>query len=129
MTTWRSRSPILVTGALVGLIMGGADLVAGRPLWQAAPSLLIPVAYAGLIALVAGRSETASVLAGAPVDERWQLHNLQASAWALGISAIAALGGVVVTRATDGDPMPYILVCVVMAVSYVGGILIARLRG
>src|SRR5512132_4242358 len=84
----RLSSPVVVTGIVVGLIIGGADLVAGHQFWQAALGLATPVAYGIVATLVGIRSETVSVLAGRPVDERWQHINLVASTWAFGASAI-----------------------------------------
>jgi hypothetical protein len=120
---------VVAVGLIVGLIIGGADLVAGHPLWQAALGFAIPVAYGLLVTLLGTRSETVSVLAGRPVDERWQYINLVASTWAFGASAIALLAAFVVTNATGGDPLPYAFMGAVMAVAYVGSLAIIRLRG
>jgi hypothetical protein len=122
-------SPVVVTGIVVGLIIGAADLVAGHPVWQAALGLVIPVGYGILVTLVGMRSETFSVLAGRPVDERWQHLNLVASTWAFGASAIVLLAAFVVTNATGGDRMPYAFMGAVMAAAYVGSLAVMRLRG
>ncbi len=124
----RLSSPVVGVGIVVGLIIGAADVVAGHPLWQAALGFAIPVAYAILATLIASRSETVSVLAGRPVDERWQLINLEASAWAFGASAIVLLVAYVVTNATGGDPLPYAFIGAVMAVAYVGSLATIRIR-
>ena len=124
----RLSSPVVGVGLMVGLIIGGADLVAGHLLWQAALGLAIPVAYGIVVTLVGTRSETVSVLAGRPVDERWQHINLVASTWAFGASAIVLLATFVVTNATGGDRMPYAFMGAVMAAAYVGSLAILRLR-
>lgn len=124
----RLSSPVVGVGIVVGLIIGAADVVAGHPLWQAALGFAIPVAYAILATLIASRSETVSVLAGRPVDERWQLINLEASAWAFGASAIVLLVAYVVTNATGGDPLPYAFIGAVMAAAYVGSLATIRIR-
>jgi hypothetical protein len=115
-------------GLVVGLIIGGADLVAGHQAWVAALGFAIPVGYAILVALVASRSETVSVLAGRPVDERWQHINLVASTWAFGASAIVLLVAFVVADATGGDRLPWAFMGAVMAAAYVGSLAIVRVR-
>ena len=77
----RLSSPVVGVGIVVGLIFGAVDLIAGHPPWQAALALAIPVAYGILVTMLASRSEAVSVLAGRAVDERWQLINLEASAF------------------------------------------------
>ena len=129
MMTRLSRRPVVGVGIVVGLISGGADLVAGRPLWQAALGFAIPVACGVLVTLVASRSETVSVLAGRPVDERWQHINLVAGTWAFGASAIVLLVAFVVANATGGDRLPSAFMGAVMAVAYVGSFAIIRARG
>jgi hypothetical protein len=128
MTTLR-RSPVLVVGIVIGLVFGAAALAGGGPYWRAAIAAAIPIGYAILVTLVARRSETVSVLAGRPVDERWEHMNLEASAWALGVTAIVALGAFVVADATRGDWTPWALICSVMAASYAGSLAVIRLRG
>ena len=123
------RSPVLYVGLIIGIVFGVAGVLGGAPAWQAAISAVIPIGYALVVTLLARRSETASVLAGRPVDERWELFNLEASAWALGLAAVVALGAFVVAEVTNGDWGPYALMCSVMAIGYVGGLVVMRLRG
>jgi hypothetical protein len=123
------RSPVLVVGIAVGLVIGAADLAGGGTVAGAALSTAIPIAYAGLVTLLARRSDAAGVLAGRPVDERWEVMNQEAAAWALGLSAIVALSAFVVAEATGGDWLPYAFVCAVMAAAYVGSLAVITLRG
>ena len=123
------RSPVLVVGVVIGLIFGVGQVIAGGDALRVALSAGIPIAYALLVTIVGRRSETVSVLAGRPVDERWEHFNLEASAWALGITALVALGAFVVTQATNGDWGPYAFVCSVMAAAYAGSLLVIRQRG
>lgn len=123
------RSPVLGIGIVIGLIFGVGQALAGGQAWQVALSAGIPIAYALVVTVVGRRSETVSVLAGRPVDERWEQFNLEASAWALGVTAFVVLGAFVVTQTTHGDWGPYAFVCVVMALAYAGSLLVIRLRG
>ena len=128
MTTLR-RSPVLAVSVAIGLIFGAAELLGGGSTGRAAIETAIPIGYGLLVTFLARRSETLSVLAGHPVDERWGQFNLEASAWALGATAIVALAALVVSNATNGDWAPYAFICSVMAVSYAGSLVVIRLRG
>lgn len=123
------RSPVLVVGVVAGLVIGAAELIGGGTPGRAAISTAIPIGYGLVITLLARRSETAGVLAGRPVDERWELMNQEAAAWAFGLSAIVILGAFVVADATGGDWRPYAFSGAVMAAAYVGSLALIRLRG
>ena len=129
MTTAIRRSPVLWVGVVVGLAIGAAEMAGGGPPWRAAISTAIPIGYAVLVTLLARRSETVSVLAGRPVDERWELMNQEAAAWALGLSAIVILAAFIVADATGGDWLPYAFIGAVMAAAYVLSLAVIRLRG
>jgi len=68
------------------------------------------------------------VPAGRPVDERWEPINLEACAWALGVTAIVVVVAFAVAEATGGDWQPYTLVAVTMAVASFGSLVIVRIR-
>lgn len=129
MTTSVRRSPVLLIGIVIGLVLGATELAAGEPNWRAALSTAIPIAYAVLVTIVGRRSETVSVLAGRPVDERWEHVNLEASAWAFGATAIVVLVAFAITQATHGDWTPYAFMGAVMAAAYVGSLAIIRIKG
>jgi hypothetical protein len=122
------RNPVLVVGVLIGLAMGGAEVAGGHSAWQAVVAAAFPIGYAALVAIVARRSETVSVLAGRPVDERWEHINLEATAWALGLSAIVVLAAFIAADAIGGDRTPYAFMGAVMAIAYLGSLLLVRLR-
>ena len=124
-----ARSPVLAVGLVVGLVIGASEVVSGGSAFRILAGAGIPIAYALLVTLVGRRSETVSVLAGRPVDERWQHLNLEASAWALGVSAIVVLAAFVVVQASHGDYLPYAFIGAVMAVAYIGSLVLIRLRG
>ncbi len=129
MTTTLFRSPVVAVGIVVGAILGGAEIAGGGTVWRVATSALIPIGWALAVTILGRRNGTMSVLAGRPVDERYAHMNLEASAWALGITAFAALGAFVVADATRGDWAPYAFICAVMAAAYVGSLVVIRLRG
>jgi len=127
-TTLLHRNPVVGVGLAVGLLMGAAELVRAADPIRAAVVTLIPLAYGLTVALLARRSDGASVLAGHPADERWEHIDLEASTWAFGASAILVLVAFVLVRLQGGDWGPYALVGAAMAVAYVGSLAIVRLR-
>ena len=128
MTTAMRRSPVLWVGVVIGLVIGAAELAGGGTVLGAAISTAIPIGYAVVVTLLARRSETAGVLAGRPVDERWQHINLEASTWAFGVSAIVVLAAFVMAQATGGEWLPYAFIGAVMALAYVGSLVLIRFR-
>jgi len=128
MTTSIARSPVLVTGVLIGAGLGLARLAGGGSPTEALLAFAITAGYALVVTLLARRSETAGALAGRPVDERWEHINLEACAWALGVTAIAVVAAFAVAEATGGDWQPYALVAVTMGVAYFGSLVIVRVR-
>jgi hypothetical protein len=128
-TTALRRSPVLWVGVVIGLAIGAGELAGGGTVVGAAISTAIPIGYAVVVTLLARRSETAGVLAGQPVDERWELMNQEAAAWALGLSAIVVIAAFIVAGATGGDRLPYAFAGAIMAVAYVGSLAVIRLRG
>jgi hypothetical protein len=128
-TTALRRSPVLWVGVVIGLAIGAGELAGGGTVVRAAISTAIPIGYAVVVTLLARRSETAGVLAGQPVDERWELMNQEAAAWAFGLSAIVVIAAFIVAGATGGDRLPYAFAGAIMAVAYVGSLAVIRLRG
>ena len=122
------RSPVLVIGVVIGLVFGAAELVGGGAAWSAFVAAVIPVAYGLVVTLVGRRSDTASVLAGRPVDERSEHLNQEASTWAFGITAVVVLGAFVVTNAGRGDWAPYAAIAAVMGLAYVASLLVLQAR-
>jgi hypothetical protein len=123
------RWPTLTVGVVVGLIMAGAAMIAGGSLVHAGLAGGIPVVYAVAVSLLATRSDVASVLAGAPVDERLEHLNMEAASIAFGATAIVTLAAFVAAQVTGGDWLPWALLCVAMMLSYVTALLVLRARG
>lgn len=123
-----ARSPVFIVGLVIGLVLGVSEAAAGGTPIRILLGGGIPVAYAILVSALAPRSETVSALAGRPVDERWMQFNLNASAWAFGVSALVVLTAFVVVQASGGDYLPYAFVAAVMGVAYIGSLIVIRLR-
>jgi hypothetical protein len=123
-----ARSPVFVVGVIVGLALGAAELVGSGESWRATLSAVIPIVYAATIAVVARRSDTLGVLAGRPVDERAAHLGETASTWAFGLTAIVVITAVAWQVANRGDWAPYAAVAAVMAVAYLGSLLVLQAR-
>jgi hypothetical protein len=123
-----ARYPALAVGIPIGVLMAIAGLIGGGTVAQAAVSLAIVTGYAVLVTVMGRRSETVSVLAGRPVDERWEHINLEACAYTMGVSGIVVLVAFIVTDASGGAWQPYAFMAAVIALSYLGSLLVLRAR-
>ena len=122
------RSPVFVFGLIVGVVLGAAELAGtGNPL-RAVASGGVPIVYGAAVTWLRRRGDTLSVLAGRPVDERAAHVGEEASTWAFGLTAIAVVVAVAWQVAARGDWTPYAAVAVVMAVAYLGSLLVLQAR-
>jgi hypothetical protein len=128
MTNAIRRSPVLAFGIVAGILIGLAELIGGASPAAALLGAGIAIGYAVLVTVIARRNPTAGVLTGRPVDERWERINLEASAWALGATAVVILGACLVAIAANGDWQPYALMACVVAIAYVGSLVLVQLR-
>jgi hypothetical protein len=122
------RSPVFVVGVIVGLAFAAAELVGSGEGWRAIVSAGIPIVYAAVITIVGRRSDSISVLAGRPIDERAAHVSQEASTWAFGLTATVVVAAVAWQVASRGDWAPYAAVAVVMAVAYLGSLFVLQAR-
>ena len=123
-----SRWWLVLVGLVIGGILGLADLAASGAPSRALIDIVIIVGYTLILALFRSRSETASVLAGLPVDERWEAINLHALAAAGLVAAVASLGGLVLSEINGHDGSGFAIVAGVVGIAYIGGVLWYRWR-
>lgn len=128
MTTRIMTSPVVWVGVIAGALIGAAQYAGSGALGSAVLGAAIPIGYAVVVTLLGHRSALASALAGRPIDERWEHINLEATAWALGISAVVVLGAVIVALAYGGQWQPYALIGAVMAAGYLVSLIVVQLR-
>lgn len=128
MTTRIAISPVIGIGVIVGGLMGVAQYAGGSGLASAVLVAAIPIGYAIVVTLLGRRSAVSSVLAGRPIDERWEHISLEATAWALGISATVVVGAVIVAMATGGQWQPFAFVGAVMAAGYLVALIAVQQR-
>ncbi|NJD30111.1 MAG: DUF2178 domain-containing protein [Chloroflexi bacterium] len=128
MTIAGRRSAVIAVGAIVGIVIGAAVWVSGGGLGETLLTGAIPVAYAIVIFFLARRSEVAGVLAGQFVDERAEHINLVATSWTVGITAVLVLAAFVWALASGGSWQPYAFVAAVIALSYLGSLLVLQRR-
>lgn len=117
---------------VVGLAIGAAISLAG---WLHYGSVLgsvlgfaITCAYVGGVVVLRTRSETATLLTGIAVDERWASINERALSAAAQLMALILVAALIVVNIAGGDPMPYAQMAVAFAIAYLGGILWFRWR-
>lgn len=127
MTTIR-RNPILVVAVIVGLAFGTAELVGSREGWRAILWGGIPIIYATIVTIIGRRSDSVSVLAGRPIDERATHVGEEASTWAFGLTAIVVVAAVAWQIASRGDWAPYAAVAGIMGVAYLGSLAVLHAR-
>jgi hypothetical protein len=111
--------------AVVGLVLGslliGLEVKQGAPIARAAGGVAIMVMVIGAIWVFQTRSETASALAGKPVDERWELINERSLAVAASVGLLIAAGGFAVMEALGRDNWQFAFMALVLS----GGYLVA----
>jgi hypothetical protein len=118
---------LILVGLVIGGALGAADWLGGSPL-RAVTDVAIVAGYSLILTVLRSRSETASVLAGLPVDERWQAINLHALATAGVIGALVALGGFGLAVATGHDGSGFAIVAGAVGISYIGSVIWYRSR-
>ena len=119
---------LVLVGVVVGAVLGLADFIATGSASRALIDVAIVGGYTLVLALFRSRSETASVLAGLPVDERWESINLHALATAGLIAAVVSLGGFVAAEVSGRDWSGFAIVAGVIGISYIGGVIFYRWR-
>ena len=123
-----SKWLVPAVGFVIGIVMAAAELGRNATPWQAALAFAIVAAYALGLRLLQSRSETASLLSGLPVDERWESINNHALSLAAQVIAIVLLAAFLITEFGVGDATPYALLGAAFAVAYLGGIVWYRWR-
>jgi hypothetical protein len=123
-----SKWLVPAVGFVIGILMAAAELGRNAAPWQAALAFGIVAAYALGLRLLQSRSETASLLSGLPIDERWESINNHALALAAQVIAVVLLAAFLVTQFSGGDAMPYAMAVAVFALAYLGGIVWYRWR-
>ncbi len=125
---FRSRWWLVLVGLAIGGALGLADYISSGSPGRVATDVAIVGGYTLVLALLRSRSETASALAGLPVDERWEKINLHALATAGLIAALVSLAGFAVAEVTGHDWSGFAIVAGVIGISYVGGVIFYRWR-
>ncbi len=126
--TRMNRWLVPAVGFVIGLLMAAAALGRNATPLQAFIAFAICAAYALGLRLRQSRSETASLLSGLPVDERWESINMKALAMAGAAIAVILVAAFLITEFGGGDWMPYAWLGATFAIFYLGGILWYRWR-
>ena len=129
MNTTFSRWFVPVVGFVIGIAMALVALVAHATPLQAFIAFAIVACYAVGLRILQSHSETASLLSGMPVDERWHDINRRALALAAQALAVILLIAFLVTRLRGGDALTFAWLAAAFAAAYMGGILWYKWRG
>jgi hypothetical protein len=122
----RWLTPLL--GLVLAVLFAGVELARGASPAEAAVVALIIAGYAIGLVVLRRRSDTAGLLAGAAVDERWESINLKAQAGAAQVIAFVLIAAFVVAGLTGSDPWPYAWPAALLGAVYIAGILWYRWR-
>jgi hypothetical protein len=125
---YRSRWFMPAFSTVLGLLILGA-FVAADDLGTGVAGLGMMVAV-GLIFLIGGRrSETLAGLGGPGRDERWEMIDTRATAFAGSVLIAALIACWLWNIAHDGDGSPYGQLMAITGVAYIAGVALLRWRG
>ena len=88
MTTGMSKWLVPAVAVIIGILIVAAELGHDASPTGAAIGFAIVVGYGLALRLLQSRSETASLLSGMPVDERWEFINNRALSLAAQVIAV-----------------------------------------
>ena len=111
-----------VVGVVLGLLLIGLEVRQGASPARAAGGVAILVAVIGAIWILQTRSETASALAGKPVDERWRLIDQRAMALATVVGLLSAVAGFALMEALGRDNWQFAAMALVLSGGYLAGV-------
>ncbi len=124
----RSKLVTPAFGLVLAAMIGAVEYHRTGSAGEAAVAFAIVAGYALFVLVLQFRSETASLLAGLPVDERWASINDRSLARAAQAMAVFLAGSFVVVELTGGDAMPYAWSALVLVVAYLSATLWYRWR-
>ena len=125
---YRSRWFMPAFSTVLGLLILGA-FVAADDLGTGVAGLGMMVAV-GLVFLIGGRrSETLAGLGGPGRDERWEMIDTRATAFAGSVLIAALIACWLWNIAHDGDGSPYGQLMAITGVAYIAGVALLRWRG
>ncbi len=124
----RNRWITPVFGVVLALAIAAVEYHRTGSAAEGALAFAIVAGYAVFVLVLQSRSETASLLAGLPVDERWMSINHRALAAAAQVMAVFLSAAFIGTEFAGGDAMPYAWSALVLVVAYLTATLWYRWR-
>ncbi len=123
--SWAAPIGSIVLGiALIGLTLSQGHGTPERAI-QAVALLLLA---SGALVLLQFRSETARVLAGQSIDERWAAIHRSALAASASIAIVVGVAAYAVVEVTGGENWQFAFMLVTLSVGYVGALAWYRWR-
>jgi hypothetical protein len=122
----RWRTPLVGFG--IAIILAAVELARRTPSPASIAIVAVVGGYSLALVRLRTRSETASLLTGAPVDERWELINQRALAAVAEVMAAVLVSAYIVAMAVGIDPVPYFWTTTVLGLAYLFAIAWFRWR-
>jgi hypothetical protein len=123
---FRSRWALPLVALALGALMFAAFAIGGRP-GEGAGAFAVMAAVA-LVFVFGGRSETLRGLGGPGRDERWEMIDVRATAFAGMVAILFACGAWLWEVAQGDDGARYAQVAAIGGLAYVAGIAYPRWR-
>ncbi len=114
----RSKWVTPAFGLAMATLIAAVDYHRGGSAAEALVSFGIVAGYSLFLLVLQSRSETASLLAGLPVDERWISINDRALARSAQVMAVFLSAAFITLEFTGGDAMPYAWSALVLVVAF-----------
>jgi hypothetical protein len=127
-TNHGSRWLVPALGLVLGLLIALAELAQHASPIAGVTAFAIVFGYTLVVAILQSRSETAQLLSGLSIDERWDSIHQRAQASTAQIMAAVLVGTFIVVEFAGGDAMPYAGMAAVFGIAYLGSILWYRWR-
>jgi len=128
MTNRVRRWSTAAIGVAIAIVIAVVEIRRYGSAFDGALDVAIIGGYVVALLVLRSRSETAGVLAGEILDERWQLINQRALALTGQLIAAVLVAAFIVADATGGNAGPYAWTAALVGATYLGGILWYRWR-
>lgn len=122
-----SKWTIPVFSVAIGLVVLGASAIGHQTIWGLW-SLAIMTAF-GVAVLLGGRSETVRGLRGDGRDERFEMLDLRATAFAGTVLILAVIVAFIVEVSRGHSGEPYTWLGAIAGLAYIGSVVALRVRG
>ncbi|HEY6058793.1 MAG TPA: hypothetical protein VIV06_12240 [Candidatus Limnocylindrales bacterium] len=122
------RWQAVFAAVVLSVVLGGLLLAQGVSPSKAVFAFGVAILLTIAIGVLQGRSETAAVLAGNPVDERQRLIHLRAWEIAGQVTIVVSIVGYVAVELGHGDSTGFAIAAAAIGFGYIAGVIWLRSR-